>query len=382
MRMSKRICCILAGAGLVATAVMGDTTNTFVGWEFDNIGTNNWDSGYTQTDWNTLHPTNADPAWIVVSQGELTVAPDPIYVTFGQDALGVGTKGPKWGQGGDDLPCVLVLPFGSEPTGGQMSTFVKDVTGLSFSGWKVALANIDSSSNVTMLAYLQVNGKENNPGNHFVAGGGVTNYVAGIWKSDWNAVTFSWTESTVSADITTDATNVVVTGASLLQNLPVNAFAMIHNSNPNNFLRRLWLDTLDIELYIADEGYVPWIQSFGLTNSPDADLDYDFDNDGKNNLAEYALNGNPTNPAITGVAPEYTLTSDGGTNWLNYIHLEVLDDTVDYQVEQETDLTVGAWTNESEVVGSGSYNSEYDVVTNRVSTDTEDIQFLRLKISK
>ena len=76
--------------------------------------------------------------------------------------------------------------------------------------------------------------------------------------------------------------------------------------------------------------------------------------------------------------------SVGGTNWFEYIHFEHVDKNelgLTYSIEQSPDLVSPAWTHTgSMVVGTGILNPEFNAVTNRIATESEDSQFIRLRV--
>ncbi len=138
--------------------------------------------------------------------------------------------------------------------------------------------------------------------------------------------------------------------------------------------------------YLADNGgtitvtqspdpYTQWAESNAVTGGKTDDDD----SDGLLNLAEYALGGNPANPAERGHAPTIGL----GTNWLDYVHVKrsAPDSAVSYSVEIADDLVSPAWTtNGVMVVGTGVLDAEFSTVTNRISTEIKTNQFIRLMV--
>ena len=142
---------------------------------------------------------------------------------------------------------------------------------------------------------------------------------------------------------------------------------------------------------IADSGlgdsYTSWIYSYGLTDTGGAgSMNADPDSDGLSNLAEYALGGNPTNSAVRGYSVVASLSEQGGANWLKYVHFERADKGLrglSYAPERIVSLGETNWNSTGFVmVGSGSYDSEFNVVTNQLEIDSEDIQFVRLRITQ
>ncbi len=126
--------------------------------------------------------------------------------------------------------------------------------------------------------------------------------------------------------------------------------------------------------------YEDWAEEFLLTGG-DADPSADPDGDQLNNLSEYAFGGDPTNALDQGISPTTTLGEVGGTNWLEYVYPKQSYSLSDltYHIEVNDNLIVGTWTNSGySTVGTGMINDDFDAVTNRISTDTKDKQYIRL----
>ncbi|RKX46547.1 MAG: 2,6-beta-D-fructofuranosidase [Verrucomicrobia bacterium] len=74
---------------------------------------------------------------------------------------------------------------------------------------------------------------------------------------------------------------------------------------------------------------------------------------------------------------------DGGS-WLEYVHYERVDKAnrgLSYTPEHTSDLVSNVWINGGySVVGTGTIDFEFDAVTNRVSTESENERFIRLVI--
>ncbi|VGO15728.1 hypothetical protein PDESU_04313 [Pontiella desulfatans] len=123
---------------------------------------------------------------------------------------------------------------------------------------------------------------------------------------------------------------------------------------------------------VADSsGFDVWAGNWGVDLGSATD---DWDNDGINNLAEYAFAGNPTN----GSDDTYTdLITDGG---LVYIHPQPKDDTeLNYEVQTRDALQYGSWTNEGYTSVSGTYvpaEGDYNYVSNSVPT-TAPVKMIR-----
>jgi len=126
-------------------------------------------------------------------------------------------------------------------------------------------------------------------------------------------------------------------------------------------------------------GFSGWMDSFGLSGSPDADPDFDYDGDGQINLYEYGLGGDPTNGLDRGTEPVFAI--DGGT--LEYVHVARTDDaTLDYHLELTPELVISSWTNNGySVTGTNDLGTGFAEITNTVPTDL-DAKFIRLIIAQ
>ncbi|VGO19476.1 hypothetical protein [Pontiella sulfatireligans] len=127
--------------------------------------------------------------------------------------------------------------------------------------------------------------------------------------------------------------------------------------------------------------YADWLSAYPGVGS-ESELTDNPDGDALDNLAEYALNGNPDDESDTGIAP--VASTEAG--WFYYVHAQ-RDDAAErgliYRVLNDTDLVFGVFTNtDAEVVGTNtSYGvSGFETVTNRVPTDVLGQQFLKLEV--
>jgi hypothetical protein len=96
--------------------------------------------------------------------------------------------------------------------------------------------------------------------------------------------------------------------------------------------------TIAVAAYIPPvSGYAVWASTNGVGGAIE-----DEDNDGRNNLYEYALNGNPNSSADPGTDPTFTKAAAG----FEYNHLQRKGDPdLIYVVETVTNLVSGVWTN-------------------------------------
>jgi hypothetical protein len=131
-----------------------------------------------------------------------------------------------------------------------------------------------------------------------------------------------------------------------------------------------------IQAVPPEDGYDAWSVSFNENIGTEAN---DYDGDSMNNLYEYALNGDPTDPADTGTDPIFIKAGDA----FEYSHLKRTDNPdLVYTVQLRTNLLSGVWTNaaglssQTNVIGGG-----YDEVVHTIPADIPKA-YIRLKITK
>ncbi len=134
----------------------------------------------------------------------------------------------------------------------------------------------------------------------------------------------------------------------------------------------------DISLYESDP-FEQWMLAYGVSGATN-----DADSDGLDNWNEYIFGGNPTNSDASSVLPMVGMVPESGTNWLEYVYRRRNDYVaagLTYTVEASTNLVSGTWsTNGVLDAGYGSVDAEIDSVTNRVSTEGQSEQFIRLRV--
>jgi arylsulfatase A-like enzyme len=136
-------------------------------------------------------------------------------------------------------------------------------------------------------------------------------------------------------------------------------------------------DITDPNFGLAGTDYYTWLVTHNLFGSKE----FDEDKDGYENLLEYVLGGDPSDPSDTGYTPTIGVQSVGGSNVLNYTHAKRLgaDGELTYTLEGRTNLLSGSWEPVNAPTTSGNLDSDYENITNRVDT-VDDERFLRLKI--
>jgi len=109
------------------------------------------------------------------------------------------------------------------------------------------------------------------------------------------------------------------------------------------------------------------------------------DADNLNNLYEYGLGGNPTNVLDTGHEPQALVLDTG--NWFHYIHPQLSDTNsgIRYLLELTDNLVSNVWNSMGyEIIGTNTdgFAAGLDAVTNRISTEIKDQQFIKLIIEE
>ncbi len=143
-----------------------------------------------------------------------------------------------------------------------------------------------------------------------------------------------------------------------------------------------WIPALSLK-YLASTNYIDWMggypgvgSSTNMTDNPDGDS--------RDNLAEYAFGGNPDDPNDIGHAETVLSVEEGGANWFYYVHPKRKDAAavgLTYDLRNSTNLVSSSWTSDDiEVLGVGEIDAAFNAVTNRIPSDTEPTQFLRLRI--
>ncbi|VGO12988.1 hypothetical protein PDESU_01542 [Pontiella desulfatans] len=127
--------------------------------------------------------------------------------------------------------------------------------------------------------------------------------------------------------------------------------------------------------------YSAWAFGFGLEGA-DAASNADVENDGYDNLAEYALGMDPTS-SDAGSKVSVGTTVDGGTNWFEYIHgrrTDYLAQGLSYLLIDSSNLVESpAATNAQDQIRTGPVVEGYESVTNRYRTD-DPTKFIQLRI--
>jgi len=143
------------------------------------------------------------------------------------------------------------------------------------------------------------------------------------------------------------------------------------------------IDSVSIELRLPP--YEKWAIDNLLTGS-DALRIADPDEDGMENLLEYALGGNPNVDDAGVVLPTSDVVTVTGTNWLEYAYNRRLDSVargLGYDVVLKNDLVTGVWSNigTSAEISAVALDGYFETVTNRIST-AEAVKFVNLEVTE
>jgi hypothetical protein len=139
--------------------------------------------------------------------------------------------------------------------------------------------------------------------------------------------------------------------------------------------------TLDILVGGPDSSalYAAWVATYP-TLGTSTNWNDDFEPDGLNNLAEYALGGDPTfNDAAIKLPTAHT-----DSNWLYYMYNRREDAAargLSYTLLSGSDLQDGSMTNVLAPFSVSAALDGFESVTNRISTSAESKQFMQLEIS-
>ena len=151
-------------------------------------------------------------------------------------------------------------------------------------------------------------------------------------------------------------------------------------------------DRQDVEAYLSNKWFVvaqspadrynTWTAGYSMGSS--TNLMGNPDADDRNNLAEYALGGDPTDASANGYSPEFRMLQIGGSNVVECVHPRRKDYAargLSYLLETATNITLGTWSDAQPIeTGTTSISTGFDEVTNHVDAQGLDRLFLRLRI--
>ncbi len=125
------------------------------------------------------------------------------------------------------------------------------------------------------------------------------------------------------------------------------------------------------------------VQYFGFTaDAGDGANTANPDSDPADNLAEYALGGNPTNAFDIGYPSASNIVYEGGTNWFEVVHARRKGSSgeLNYVLESTPNLLANDWKAAAhvELPSTGNLDADYEAVTNRMDTLGKTNEFIRL----
>ena len=183
------------------------------------------------------------------------------------------------------------------------------------------------------------------------------------------------------AVVTKDFVNGVRTNASFIisrKHYPFSAQSRLRiGNNKSGGGEHLFVDQIVVSAF-RPSGWGDFVSTFGLNAVSTNDTDADSVND----LTEYALGGNPTNPADTGQAPRF----EYGTNdMVTFAHWQVAltNPGIAYQAEWTDNLVSNHWKSSWDTASSSpSANPDYTVEEQQLYGGTNAHLFFRLRVSQ
>lgn len=141
-----------------------------------------------------------------------------------------------------------------------------------------------------------------------------------------------------------------------------------------------YLNAMKIDVYIPDPTYDSWAFDYPGLGGRFADDD----NDGWDNLTEFALGGDPTNNANNGYVPTARLTNLDGTNQIVYAFGRRSSNSgLTYHLETASHLVPGDWSDSGYTTSgtTGMINDQFESVTNWVNM-VDQQRYIRLVIDE
>ncbi|MDF7806428.1 discoidin domain-containing protein [Pontiellaceae bacterium B12219] len=139
------------------------------------------------------------------------------------------------------------------------------------------------------------------------------------------------------------------------------------------------LNAVAVHRLDAEDPFTAWLASYGLTGT-DALPETDVESDGYNNLAEYALGGNPTNDDAALLGPQISVTNIFGESFFYLVYKQNCDSSLTFSVGATEDLMLPA-TNPIVFVGETAESGGFKTVTNR-TTVSAPATFIQLKVER
>ena len=361
--------------------------NAAKGW----IGNSDYSTAITtDTDWTQISLTATAPSNAVGAQVYLFVDGDvasTATVTFDDIQIEATPEPPVFGQDFDENNDWWLQVV----TGDAVATYITNgITGdTTYNGTgALSISSPDGGSDrwymhkngsfeiqADMLYQLSARIKTENMGDN------TSTHIRFSWRDSASG----WLGNASSDSISTDGDWTLLT---LTAYSPTNAgraevFLMVDGDPAST--ATVTFDDIRVEL-ISDppKTYNTWLINYTLSGA-DALETADPDGDGYNNFMEYALGGDPEDPADSGHLPEAAITKAGSTNWFEVVHFERTDKDdrgLIYSLKHTDELVAASWgTNDFIQIGSAAYDDSFTVMTNRLMTDL-DSRFVQLSIGE
>ncbi|MDZ8119126.1 PKD domain-containing protein [Pontiella agarivorans] len=135
-----------------------------------------------------------------------------------------------------------------------------------------------------------------------------------------------------------------------------------------------------IAAYIESVGYENWLSDYGLPASTDPLSDYD--GDGASNLDEYAMGGDPTDPAIGPNKPRLVINPNGNVSIYN-MELNSPSTDLEYKVQWTTNMISGPWNESWNLIATNTAtNPKLNEIRRRVWGENKDSIFFRVEVTR
>jgi hypothetical protein len=148
----------------------------------------------------------------------------------------------------------------------------------------------------------------------------------------------------------------------------------------------IYIDTVRLSVLepASPSAYALWVSSQGL-DAAESDQTLDPDDDGKNNLLEYALGGVPTDGSDgSSLSPTSTHLEDAGTYWVDYVYRRRTDAAtrgLSYETQHSGTLAPESWSSTGFTETSiAPIDSDFESATSRILAEGIDQLFIRLEI--
>jgi hypothetical protein len=126
-----------------------------------------------------------------------------------------------------------------------------------------------------------------------------------------------------------------------------------------------------------------WLSQYAGSLGVNTNLTDDADGDSMNNLLEYAMGGNPGIEDATTLM-RTAIEDSSGSNHFDFVYSKRTDSDlrgISYEVVLEENLVFASgWTNAGYEVIEGPVVEGIQTITNRISTDEKQMQFIKLTI--